>query len=465
MTIEIYSADSVWSITNAEGFSVLDDLLSYPAVFWRPGPYGRKQKETYQKHLIQRGRNKSEYIFLTGLIPRALNFLDSQGMDYKYTSDVPSVEFDEPGVDGIEFRDYQENIIELALEESRGVIKAVTASGKAFMILGIISAFTQENILLLVHTKDLVNQLVDDLEKFKFGPIGVYSGGKKTIERITVATIQSYKKIALDHIEHWDVVIIDEVHHVQNLDSANYGYVLQRLSAPIKLGFTATLPEEKGGKFALEALVGPVICDYSMAKASSDGILAIPKIYVLETQFQCEVSKLSDYKQVYQYGIALNHHRNQQIVDNAIALMKQGRTILILISRIIHGEELVKAFAYYGYQIDFIRGATKKDQRTQLKEALKTKKIKWLIASVIFTEGVDIPAMDCLINASGGKSEVAVLQKIGRGLRKTDEKEDVLIIDFADTSHRYLRNHYTQRIRIYKENNWKTTLIALPEEE
>lgn len=208
--VKIYEADPVWSITNREGFKELDKLLSYVTVFWRPGPMGKKKRDSYIKHLIQPGNTPDEFLFMSGLMPRVLTYLDKKGIDYEYSSDVEMVEYDEPKVPGIVFRDYQQSIIELMIEEGRGVVKAATASGKSFMILGIISAFSKENVLLLVHTKILVNQLVDDLEKYNFGPIGVYSGKTKEIKRITVATIQSYKKIALDYFDFWQVVIIDE---------------------------------------------------------------------------------------------------------------------------------------------------------------------------------------------------------------------------------------------------------------
>lgn len=459
--VKIYEADPVWSITNREGFKELDKLLSYVTVFWRPGPMGKKKRDSYIKHLIQPGNTPDEFLFMSGLMPRVLTYLDKKGIDYEYSSDVKMVEYDEPGVPGIIFRDYQQSIVELMVEEGRGVVKAATASGKSFMILGIISAFSKENVLLLVHTKDLVNQLVDDLEKYNFGPIGVYSGKTKEIKRITVATIQSYKKIALDYFDFWQVVIIDECHHIRNIDSANYGYTLQRLSAPVRIGFTATIPEEIEGKFALEALVGPVVTDYSIAKASDDGVLAKPTIYLLETPYQYEVSRLHDWRQVYKFGIALNVQRNQQIVDTTLQLLEKGHSILILISRLVHGEELVRAFHHYGQHVDFVQGITDKDERTRLKEELKTGKIKCLIASTVFVEGVDLPNLDVMINASGGKSEIQVLQKVGRGLRKTERKSKVIIIDFIDISHRHLRNHYNKRARIYKENGWETIEVGL----
>jgi|LGVD01.1.fsa_nt_gb superfamily II DNA or RNA helicase len=459
--IKIYEADAVWSITNREGFKELNNLLSYVSVFWRDGPKGKKVRDSYVKHLIQPGSTPDEFLFLSGLMPRVLTYLDKKRIDYEYSSDVEMVEYDEPGVPGIVFRDYQQSIVELMVEEGRGVVKAATASGKSFMILGIISAFSKENILLLVHTKVLVNQLVDDLEKYNFGPIGVYSGKTKEIKRITVATIQSYKKIALEYFNYWQVVIIDECHHIRNIDSANYGFTLQRLSAPVRIGFTATIPEDIGGKFALEALVGPVITDYSIAKASDDGVLAKPTIYLLETPYQHEVSKLRDWRQAYKFGIALNVQRNYQIVDNTLKLLKEDHGILILISRLIHGEELVKAFAHYGQHVDFVQGITDQDERTRLKEALKSGEIQVLIASTVFVEGVDLPDLDVLINASGGKSEIQVLQKVGRGLRKTKKKSKVIIIDFMDISHRCLRNHYNKRMRIYKANGWETVEVAL----
>jgi superfamily II DNA or RNA helicase len=65
---------------------------------------------------------------------------------------------------------------------------------------------------------------------------------------------------------------------------------------------------------------------------------------------------------------------------------------------------------------------------------------------------VNIPSLDCVIFASGGKSDIATLQGIGRGLRTTDEKKTFVIVDFLDP-YRFLAQHTIQRLRIYVENN------------
>jgi len=59
-----------------------------------------------------------------------------------------------------------------------------------------------------------------------------------------------------------------------------------------------------------------------------------------------------------------------------------------------------------------------------------------------------------VINAAGGKSEIMTLQAIGRGLRRTDTKDQVIIVDFFDSSNYYLLGHFGERISIYSENDW-----------
>jgi len=59
-----------------------------------------------------------------------------------------------------------------------------------------------------------------------------------------------------------------------------------------------------------------------------------------------------------------------------------------------------------------------------------------------------------VFNAGGGKDELPVLQTIGRGLRRTDEKDKVIIYDFFDPSHPYLISHFGQRVTLYMDNGW-----------
>lgn len=67
---------------------------------------------------------------------------------------------------------------------------------------------------------------------------------------------------------------------------------------------------------------------------------------------------------------------------------------------------------------------------------------------------INIPGLDAVINAAGGKSEVAVLQMIGRGLRRTKNKDTVLIYDFFDNSMSWFVEHFGNRFSMYCESGW-----------
>jgi superfamily II DNA or RNA helicase len=157
---------------------------------------------------------------------------------------------------------------------------------------------------------------------------------------------------------------------------------------------------------------------------------------------------------VYQEGIVDNLARNMTIVVTAKNLVAQNMSVLINVTRIEHGKRLEALGKEFGVKCKFIYGADGEFVRSVVKNALESKSIKCVIASHIFKEGVNIPSLNCCINAAGGKSEIATLQALGRGLRATKTKKEVLIIDFKDTSSKYLRAHFRARYKVYKKNGW-----------
>ena len=407
-------------------------------------------------------RGYEDFLFPTGLLDMACTGLEEMGKRYEIIGSAGEVVYDEPYVEGITFRPYQERLIHTFLEHCRGVIKAPTATGKSVIIQGIVSAFSQETILLLVHTKDLVRQLYDDLNNGQFGEIGLWTGTKKFLKRITVSTIQSYIKIAEDNVGTWDVVLIDEGHHVSTL-TGMYARALMYSAAPVKGAFTATMPYLPEAKMALEAYVGPMIGEYTIEEANADGYLAEPIIkivdvpgmpYALLEQQDDEGDVLSVYQIIYENGIVRNVNRNLRILQELDHHYKKGESILIIVTKIDHGHELYNMITDHFSHIkaEFVHGAVKK--RKAILDRLRKKELRCVIATKVFNEGVNIKSLNVVINAAGGKSEIDTLQKVGRGLRKDKGKQQATIIDFKDTCHPILIAQFNKRRSMYKANGW-----------
>jgi len=134
--------------------------------------------------------------------------------------------------------------------------------------------------------------------------------------------------------------------------------------------------------------------------------------------------------------------------------VEKDETVLIIINHIDHGHAIVEQLAQLGIISEFVRGKTKHKDRVRIKEMLNSGDTQVVVCSSVWVEGIDIPNLRAVVNAAGGKSEKNILQKVGRGLRKTDEKDEVFIHDFFIPSHRFLIEHFAERLVIYMDNNW-----------
>jgi len=467
--VRIEVIDAIHSSVNIEDGIQIKDCLSYPAAFWKPQivgknkrtgkPIKRKIRQDYIKNAFVLKQNGRWY-FHTGLIPRIKEYCEQSniGCDV-HTLQPLEITSLPPILPGIELRKDQADLVSDACNKYRGVIQAPTGTGKTILQMAIRSAFRMDRVLILAHTASLVKQTYEELIRFGFNNPQMIGAGE-SYERglfgdTVVSTMQSFVKLNLVHAaDYFEVVIVDEAHHVTR-PQGQYAKILSNLLCPIRLGFTATLPTDREAILTMEGLLGPVIGEQTIQEAAELDILAKPKIKLLKSTYSNRVHDTRRYADVYNIGIVENRQRNRMIAECVKDYVDSGKTVLILVTRLDHGDFLRNILEQlYDVPTVFVEGSTDNDVREDIKNALIKKKQKCAIATAVWREGINIPSLDVVINAAGGKSEIMTLQAIGRGLRKTDEKDEVIVVDIFDPSHHYLISHFGHRITLYMDNGW-----------
>jgi superfamily II DNA or RNA helicase len=467
MHVKITELDAILSRVDLKGISILEPVLSYQDQIWKQGPFAKKKIDILKKcYKSSRGK---EALFLTGFIPKIQMYLDSIG----YTHEIIKMSEVEIGLKGryrlknrvtkkeITFRPDQITLIDEAFKSKRGMIKAPTGSGKSILIMGIISNFAlEENILILCHSTGIVKQLADECASY-FSKVAMFGGDvdptlkfQPLKDRIVFSTVQSFSRIMpQNYCDYFSCVIVDEGHRVSSFKGA-YADILQNMLAPYRFGFTATLPTKLEAQFAYEGLIGPLIAELSINQAAELNILAKPKIKIIKAGFPSHLRDIRDYHSVYEEGIVQNETRNRQTVGIIRDCVTKGETVLIFVNKIVHGENIERICFDEGVPVTFIQGSSTMDVRERVKNELNRGTTKAVISTTVWKEGINIPNLNNVINAAGGKSEIATLQTIGRGLRKTTSKSHVMIYDFFDPGHPYLIAHFGERLCIYMDMEW-----------
>jgi superfamily II DNA or RNA helicase len=243
-------------------------------------------------------------------------------------------------------------------------------------------------------------------------------------------------------------VMVDEVHMAKAdaLKSLLTG-VMSRV--PIRWGLTGTIPKEPFEFQALKCSLGPVIGKLTASELQSQGVLAQCHVNIVQL---VDLPEFSSYAEELKY-LVTNEDRMIYISKLIKKVAESGNT-LVLVNRIDSGKFLVNELE----ESVFISGEVKTKDRKDEYNEIKTSDNKIIVATYgVAAVGINIPRIFNLVLLEPGKSFVRVIQSIGRGIRKAEDKDHVDIWDITSTC-KYAKRHLTERKKFYKEAKYPFTV-------
>jgi superfamily II DNA or RNA helicase len=450
-TAEIQILDPIECKVSAAVANEIRSEFSFLKEYWIPGPFRKLRKESMHSTLL---KNKDgTYCFYTGSLNRVQKILLEKGWEVITNGKIIRVEPVSPFLPGITFRDEQLYAIYTALKQQRGIIQHPTGTGKTLLGCAILSGFWGHPFLWLCHTKDLMYGAAKEIKSFGFDVGLIGDGHAEPLHDVVVSTRQSFVERAEEYGKRFVGVLVDEAHHISAFEG-EYARILTAVPAPLRFGLTATMPDKPEAKLAVEGLLGPLLDVVTVNEGNELGIIAKPRIRIVKLPLRRSVSDLKKYADVYSAGVVNNDDLNYSIVMNAKRHVEKGDSVLCIITQIEHGQNLLRWAASTGVKAEFVFGKTDGENRLAVRDALNKKDIHFVICSQIWNEGINIPELNVIMNGAGGKSEIRTLQIIGRGLRKTKEKDEIWIYDWFNPSNKFLISHFGERIGLYCDNEW-----------
>lgn len=443
----------------------------------------------------------SSYI---NLLPDILPILEAEGYDIEiedrrtYSN---KVEFDEFREDTfahrtwpaghiaagqpIMFRDYQVEIINNFLLNPQALQEIATGAGKTIMTAAL--SLTVEKYgrsIIIVPNKSLVTQTEADYINLGLD-VGVYFGDRKDVGKMhTICTWQSLnillKKsvgrnskdepssirllkdskdfIIDDLVDGVALIMVDEV-HMAKADALKTLLTSVFAHVPIRWGLTGTIPKEDYEKVSIFCSLGTVVGKLTASTLQEAGHLANCHVNIVQLkdhveykEYQAELKYLTTTPERIAYLATL--------VDR----IKEGGNTLVLVDRIETGKilqvELSSLFSLLSEKPDvvFVSGSTKAKDRKDEYDEIATSTNKIIIATYgVAAVGINIPRIFNLVLIEPGKSFVRVIQSIGRGIRKAEDKDFVQIWDITSTC-KFAKRHLTARKKFYTEASYPFTV-------
>ncbi len=364
----------------------------------------------------------------------------------------------------IELRDYQVEIVNNFLSNPQSLQEIATGAGKTIMTAALSKSVEQYGrSIVIVPNKSLVTQTEEDYVNLGLD-VGVYFGDRKEFGKThTICTWQSLNNLLKntkageadipigEFIEDVVCIMVDEV-HMAKADALKTLLTGVFSHVPIRWGLTGTIPKAEFEKTSLLVSLGPVIGKLAASELQDRGVLA-----------QCHVNivQLKDHAEFTNYQSELKHLlENQKRLDKIADLVdkiKDTGNTLILVDRVNAGKELINRLP----GSVFISGETKITERKEEYDEVATSSEKIIVATYgVAAVGINIPRIFNLVLIEPGKSFVRVIQSIGRGIRKAEDKDHVEIWDITSDC-KFAKRHLTQRKTYYKEANYPFSLEKL----
>ena len=367
----------------------------------------------------------------------------------------------------IQIRDYQMAALDYAIRNNRSLLLSPTASGKS-LIIYILSVWyaskTESNILILVPTTSLVEQMHSDFLDYGFKESmmqKIYQGYSKNITKpITISTWQSVYKMQKKWFDQFSCILGDEVHIFKSKSLT--GIMNKMVNCKYRHGFTGTLDGTQTHRLVLEGLFGSVnkvTTTKELMDSDTLAKLSVECIVLRYPDADCKYMKNLSYQDEVDL-IVRDERRNKFIVDLTKHLT--GNTLVLFQFVEKHGDVLHTMIntSLTDRKVFYVYGGTDTQTREEIRSITEKEKDAVIVASYgTFSTGINIRNLHNIVFASPSKSRIRVLQSVGRALRLGDNKVSARLVDIADDftykgKQNFTLRHFMERINIYNEEEF-----------
>ena len=397
--------------------------------------------------------------------------LEFEKVDEEYWGDLCWPEGHRFAGEPIRLRDDQVEVVNKFLENPQCIQEIATGFGKTITTATLAKICEKYGrTVTIVPNKSLVEQTEEDFINCQLD-VGVYYGDRKDLNKThTICTWQSLNILdkksqdenailsLAEFLEGVNTVMVDEVHMAK-------AEVLKKLlthnvaHAPIRWGLTGTVPKEEIDQLNIKVSLGEVVHEVKAHELQEKGVLSNCHVNIVQT---AEWKEFGGYAEELKY-LVTNKERVDFMASMISTIAETGNT-LVLVDRIETGKllqtNLSSLFSLLSDkpEVAFISGAVKTTDRKTEYDEVKTSTNKIIIATYgVAAVGINVPRIFNMVLIEPGKSFVRVIQSIGRGIRKADDKDFVQIWDFT-ASTKYAKRHLTERKRFYKDAKYPFTI-------
>ena len=296
------------------------------------------------------------------------------------------------------------------------IINAWVSWGKTFTGLAIAAKLKQKT-LVVVHTVALRSQWEKEVEKvFGIKPAIIGSGKFDLTGPIVIGNVQTLTRRVPDIINEFGTIILDEMHHVS---SPTFAKIVDKCRARYKIGLSGTI-ERKDGKHV-------VFRDYFSPKVffpPKENYMP-PKIHIIYSNIRFLDGGGTPWAKKINH-LAYNEEYQHEVAIIAATYAAKGHKVLVVADRV---EFLKKAAALVGETAMVITGETPHEERPDMMELINKDKNVLFGTQSIFSEGVSLDALSCLVLGTPVNNDPLLTQLIGRVIRIKEGKKDPVIID------------------------------------
>jgi len=417
-----------------------------------------------------------------GLLPYVRRFLATQGHKIKYGEGIRASRGIEKDLvkkfvnkisKSLKVRDYQLDAIHHIINNDRGLILSPTGSGKSFIIYALIRYYVDllpdKKILVVVPTTSLVEQMYTDFADYGWFPDEhchrLYSGyDKNTPKEVIISTWQSIYKMPKQYFSQFGAVFIDECHLAKAKSLT--GIMTKLHDCQYRIGTTGTLDGTEVHQLVLEGL-------FAKCKKVTTTTKLIQAKQLSDLHISCIVldhvkanRKNRTYQEEMEY---LSTHRLRNLFITKLVETLEGNTLVL--AQYIEKQLVPLCLMIIDRCADknphLVYGATPTEEREQIRAIVEQNDNSIVVASYgTFSMGINIRRLHNIVFASPYKSQIKVLQSIGRGLRTSENKEGLKVFDISDdlsynNKQNFTLKHFGARIEIYNKEEFDYKILPV----